>query len=136
MTPLHTGLVSTGFVHTTHTPRSQRSSCLLTPGLCPCPTLVLVEFLPPQDNPTSLRSSCQPQVTDHKLSEQRAALERGQNPLPLYLSLNVKENNMDTLDFKGTVLSTRSPSAPLNPLHLKRAQRILAGNSCKEHPAF
>ncbi|XP_037357643.1 cytosolic phospholipase A2 delta [Talpa occidentalis] len=40
------------------------------------------------------------QVTDQKLSEQRAALERGQNPLPLYLSLNVKENNMETLDFK------------------------------------
>ncbi|KAB0395439.1 hypothetical protein E2I00_005242, partial [Balaenoptera physalus] len=41
-----------------------------------------------------------PQVTDQKLSGQRAALERGQNPLPLYLSLNVKENNLQTLDFK------------------------------------
>ncbi|XP_004687613.1 PREDICTED: cytosolic phospholipase A2 delta [Condylura cristata] len=40
------------------------------------------------------------QVMDQKLSGQRAALERGQNPLPLYLSLNVKENNMETLDFK------------------------------------
>ncbi|XP_073921846.1 cytosolic phospholipase A2 delta isoform X2 [Castor canadensis] len=47
-----------------------------------------------------LESKLHGQVTDHKLSEQRAALERGQNPLPLYLSLNVKENNMDTLDFK------------------------------------
>ncbi|KAM9093632.1 LOW QUALITY PROTEIN: cytosolic phospholipase A2 delta [Megaptera novaeangliae] len=40
------------------------------------------------------------QVMDQKLSGQRAALERGQNPLPLYLSLNVKENNLQTLDFK------------------------------------
>ncbi|XP_011816447.1 PREDICTED: cytosolic phospholipase A2 delta [Colobus angolensis palliatus] len=39
-------------------------------------------------------------VMDQKLSGQRAALERGQNPLPLYLSLNVKENNLETLDFK------------------------------------
>lgn len=55
---------------------------------------------------TSLRPSCSPpQVMDQKLSGQRAALEQGQNPLPLYLSLNVKENNLETLDFKGTVLS-------------------------------
>ncbi|XP_006201836.3 cytosolic phospholipase A2 delta [Vicugna pacos] len=40
------------------------------------------------------------QVMDQKLSGQRAALEQGQNPLPLYLSLNVKENNLQTLDFK------------------------------------
>ncbi|XP_052502373.1 cytosolic phospholipase A2 delta [Budorcas taxicolor] len=40
------------------------------------------------------------QVVDQKLSGQRAALERGQNPLPLYLSLSVKENNLQTLDFK------------------------------------
>ncbi|KAM5240903.1 cytosolic phospholipase A2 delta [Hipposideros larvatus] len=40
------------------------------------------------------------QVMDQKLSGQRAALEQGQNPLPLYLSLNVKENNLETLDFK------------------------------------
>ncbi|XP_052037424.1 cytosolic phospholipase A2 delta [Apodemus sylvaticus] len=40
------------------------------------------------------------QVTDQKLSGQKAALERGQNPLPLYLSLNVKENHLDTLHFK------------------------------------
>ena len=45
------------------------------------------------------------QVVDQKLSGQRAALERGQNPLPLYLSLSVKVNNLQTLDFKGTVLS-------------------------------
>nr|XP_031309111.1 cytosolic phospholipase A2 delta isoform X2 [Camelus dromedarius] len=40
------------------------------------------------------------QVMDQKLSGQRAALEQGQNPLPLYLSLNVKESNLQTLDFK------------------------------------
>ncbi|XP_017498315.3 cytosolic phospholipase A2 delta isoform X1 [Manis javanica] len=40
------------------------------------------------------------QVMEQRLSGQRAALERGQNPLPLYLSLNVKENNLETLDFK------------------------------------
>ncbi|XP_005904037.1 cytosolic phospholipase A2 delta [Bos mutus] len=40
------------------------------------------------------------QVVDQKLSGQRAALEQGQNPLPLYLSLSVKENSLQTLDFK------------------------------------
>ncbi|KAK1338963.1 hypothetical protein QTO34_019632 [Cnephaeus nilssonii] len=39
-------------------------------------------------------------VMDQKLSGQRAALMQGQNPLPLYLSLNVKENNLETSDFK------------------------------------
>ncbi|XP_049754945.1 cytosolic phospholipase A2 delta [Elephas maximus indicus] len=34
------------------------------------------------------------------LSGQKAALQQGQNPLPLYLSLNVKENHLETLDFK------------------------------------
>ncbi|XP_014920454.3 cytosolic phospholipase A2 delta [Acinonyx jubatus] len=47
-----------------------------------------------------LESMLHGQVMDQKLSEQRAALERGQNPLPLYLSLNVKENHLETLDFK------------------------------------
>uniref|UniRef100_A0A8C6W967 Phospholipase A2 n=2 Tax=Nannospalax galili TaxID=1026970 RepID=A0A8C6W967_NANGA len=47
-----------------------------------------------------LESKLHGQVTDQKLSGQRAALEHGQNPLPLYLSLNVKENNLDTLHFK------------------------------------
>ncbi|XP_034351965.1 cytosolic phospholipase A2 delta [Arvicanthis niloticus] len=47
-----------------------------------------------------LESKLHGQVTDQKLSGQRAALERGQNPLPLYLSLNVKENHLDTLHFK------------------------------------
>ncbi|XP_049637543.1 cytosolic phospholipase A2 delta [Suncus etruscus] len=40
------------------------------------------------------------QVMDQKLSGQKAALARGQNPLPLYSSLNVKENSQETLDFK------------------------------------
>ncbi|XP_053521887.1 cytosolic phospholipase A2 delta isoform X2 [Artibeus jamaicensis] len=47
-----------------------------------------------------LESMLHSQVMDQKLSGQRAALERGQNPLPLYLSLNVKDNNLETLDFK------------------------------------
>ncbi|CAK7299868.1 Cytosolic phospholipase A2 delta [Vulpes lagopus] len=47
-----------------------------------------------------LESMLHGQVMDQKLSEQRAALEQGQNPLPLYLSLNVKENDLETLDFK------------------------------------
>ncbi|XP_012661766.1 cytosolic phospholipase A2 delta [Otolemur garnettii] len=47
-----------------------------------------------------LESMLQGQVMDQKLSGQRAALEWGQNPLPLYLGLNVKENNLETLDFK------------------------------------
>ncbi|KAL6035826.1 hypothetical protein STEG23_005223, partial [Scotinomys teguina] len=47
-----------------------------------------------------LESKLHGQVTEQTLSGQRAALERGQNPLPLYLSLNVKENNLDTLHFK------------------------------------
>ncbi|XP_044087039.1 cytosolic phospholipase A2 delta [Neovison vison] len=47
-----------------------------------------------------LESMLHNQVMDQKLSEQRTALEQGQNPLPLYLSLNVKENNLETFDFK------------------------------------
>ncbi|XP_008057682.1 cytosolic phospholipase A2 delta [Carlito syrichta] len=47
-----------------------------------------------------LESMLHGQVMDQKLSGQRAALERGQNPLPLYLSLSVKENNLETVDFK------------------------------------
>ncbi|KAK2103742.1 Cytosolic phospholipase A2 delta [Saguinus oedipus] len=69
-----------------------------------------LEELPPQPQPGLPPPGCSqphlgpdtlwPQVMDQKLSGQRAALERGQNPLPLYLSLNVKENNLETLDFK------------------------------------
>lgn len=48
---------------------------------------------------------------DQKLSGQRAALARGQNPLPLYSSLNVKENSQETLDFKGMSTSTLKHNA-------------------------
>ncbi|XP_021097559.1 cytosolic phospholipase A2 delta isoform X1 [Heterocephalus glaber] len=47
-----------------------------------------------------LEFSLHGQVADQTLSGQRDALERGQNPLPLYLSLNVKEDTVDTLHFK------------------------------------
>ncbi|KAM6181714.1 cytosolic phospholipase A2 delta [Erethizon dorsatum] len=47
-----------------------------------------------------LEFSLHGQVMDQTLSGQRDALERGQNPLPLYLSLNVKEDTVDTLHFK------------------------------------
>uniref|UniRef100_A0A8C6V4X8 PLA2c domain-containing protein n=1 Tax=Naja naja TaxID=35670 RepID=A0A8C6V4X8_NAJNA len=36
---------------------------------------------------------------DHKLSEQRRAVNKGQNPLPIYLALNVKDN-LTTKDFR------------------------------------
>jgi len=40
------------------------------------------------------------QESTHKLSDQRLAVNQGQNPLPIYLSLNVKDD-FSTLDFKG-----------------------------------
>ncbi|XP_054825911.1 cytosolic phospholipase A2 epsilon-like [Eublepharis macularius] len=39
------------------------------------------------------------ETNPHKLSDQRQAVNRGQNPLPIYLALNVREN-YSTLDFK------------------------------------
>nr|XP_031309116.1 cytosolic phospholipase A2 beta isoform X1 [Camelus dromedarius] len=36
---------------------------------------------------------------DHKLSDQREALSRGQNPLPIYCALNTKERNLTTFEF-------------------------------------
>ncbi|KAM6205313.1 cytosolic phospholipase A2 epsilon-like [Sarcoramphus papa] len=39
------------------------------------------------------------QKTTHKLSDQQLAVNQGQNPLPIYLSLNVKDD-FSTLDFK------------------------------------
>ncbi|NWV85155.1 PA24E phospholipase, partial [Dasyornis broadbenti] len=39
------------------------------------------------------------QESTHKLSDQRLAVNQGQNPLPIYLSLNVKDD-FSTLDFK------------------------------------
>ncbi|XP_069064877.1 cytosolic phospholipase A2 delta [Pleurodeles waltl] len=38
--------------------------------------------------------------TESKLSDQQRALERGQNPLPLYLAMNVKPEENSTTDFK------------------------------------
>lgn len=42
-----------------------------------------------------------PQPHDHKLSDQREALSRGQNPLPIYCALNTKERNLTTFEFGG-----------------------------------
>ncbi|XP_063296298.1 cytosolic phospholipase A2 delta-like [Pelobates fuscus] len=39
-------------------------------------------------------------VNETKLSDQRKALNQGQNPLPLYLAMNVKDSDRTTLDFK------------------------------------
>ncbi|XP_035751646.1 cytosolic phospholipase A2 epsilon [Egretta garzetta] len=39
------------------------------------------------------------QASTHKLSDQQLAVNQGQNPLPIYLSLNVKDD-FSTLDFK------------------------------------
>ncbi|XP_053129209.1 cytosolic phospholipase A2 delta-like [Hemicordylus capensis] len=39
-------------------------------------------------------------VHDFKLSDQQRAVNQGQNPLPLYLALNVKENHISSFDFK------------------------------------
>uniref|UniRef100_A0A8C5MPQ2 Phospholipase A2 n=1 Tax=Leptobrachium leishanense TaxID=445787 RepID=A0A8C5MPQ2_9ANUR len=38
--------------------------------------------------------------TGSKLSDEKAALENGQNPLPIYLAMNVKQGKISTLDFK------------------------------------
>lgn len=40
------------------------------------------------------------QGSTQKLSDQQLAVNQGQNPLPIYLSLNVKDD-FSTLDFKG-----------------------------------
>ncbi|KAH0620646.1 hypothetical protein JD844_021312 [Phrynosoma platyrhinos] len=39
-------------------------------------------------------------VNDFKLSDQQQAVNQGQNPLPLYVALSVKENHISTFDFK------------------------------------
>lgn len=41
-----------------------------------------------------------PQRNECKLSEQRAALSQGQNPLPIYLTINVKDD-VSNQDFRG-----------------------------------
>ncbi|XP_066461930.1 cytosolic phospholipase A2 delta-like [Eleutherodactylus coqui] len=38
--------------------------------------------------------------TESRLSDQQAALDNGQNPLPIYLAINVKQDTISTLDFK------------------------------------
>lgn len=104
-------------------PRSHGRRCLLTPSLVPHPAPVLVEPLSPGHSQPHLGpDALWPQVMDQKLSGQRAALERGQNPLPLYLSLNVKENNLETLDFKGTVLPT--PPSSYSTLQILCTPRV------------
>lgn len=42
-----------------------------------------------------------PQPHEHKLSDQREALSRGQNPLPIYCALNSKEKGLSTFEFGG-----------------------------------
>ncbi|CAI9549816.1 unnamed protein product, partial [Staurois parvus] len=37
---------------------------------------------------------------ESRLSDQQSALENGQNPLPIYLAMNVKQDAISTLDFK------------------------------------
>ncbi|NP_001191166.2 cytosolic phospholipase A2 beta [Oryctolagus cuniculus] len=39
------------------------------------------------------------QPRDHKLSDQREAVNRGQNPLPIYCALNTKEQGLTTFEF-------------------------------------
>ncbi|XP_025032436.1 cytosolic phospholipase A2 epsilon-like [Python bivittatus] len=46
-----------------------------------------------------LESMLHDEPDPHKLSDQRQAINRGQNPLPIYLALNVKKK-YSTLDFK------------------------------------
>ena len=40
------------------------------------------------------------QKDNHRLSDQQRAIDRGQNPLPIYTAVNIK-NNYSTVDFKG-----------------------------------
>lgn len=40
------------------------------------------------------------QKTDHKLSHQQVAVNEGQNPLPIYLAISLKDN-YSAQDFKG-----------------------------------
>ncbi|KAM3920739.1 cytosolic phospholipase A2 delta-like [Leptodactylus fuscus] len=47
-----------------------------------------------------LESMLQNGRNENRLSDQQAALENGQNPLPIYLAINVKQDTISTLDFK------------------------------------
>ncbi|XP_077320662.1 cytosolic phospholipase A2 delta-like [Lithobates pipiens] len=48
----------------------------------------------------TIESMMYDKVNESKLTDQRKALCNGQNPLPLYLSMNVKPNENSTLDYK------------------------------------
>ncbi|XP_040189761.1 cytosolic phospholipase A2 delta-like isoform X2 [Rana temporaria] len=48
----------------------------------------------------AIESMMYDKVNESKLTDQRKALCNGQNPLPLYLSMNVKPHENSTLDFK------------------------------------
>lgn len=54
------------------------------------------------------------QESTHKLSDQQLAVNQGQNPLPIYLSLNVKDD-FSTLDFKGIDYHTPSYNSEAFP---------------------
>lgn len=45
------------------------------------------------------------QRNDYRLSDQQVALNNGQNPLPIYLAINVKQDTISTLDFKGIYIT-------------------------------
>lgn len=47
------------------------------------------------------------QKDNHRLSDQQRAIDHGQNPLPIYTAVNVK-NNYSTLDFKGNYETSES----------------------------
>ncbi|NWT51141.1 PA24B phospholipase, partial [Erythrocercus mccallii] len=52
-----------------------------------------------QHNTRIITISLESQKDNHRLSDQQQAIDRGQNPLPIYTAVNVK-NNYSTLDFK------------------------------------
>lgn len=89
--------------------RSRSGNCIMCPPMPPRPPGSSPQPVPQpcHQGTANLTLALMPasQVVDQKLSGQRAALERGQNPLPLFLSLSVKQNDLQTLDFKGTILS-------------------------------
>lgn len=60
----------------------------------------------PASGSCGLRLSSFPQPHEHKLSDQREALSRGQNPLPIYCALNSKEQGLSTFEFGGEWLQS------------------------------
>lgn len=58
------------------------------------------------------------QPRKYKLTDQRKALQHGQNPLPFYAVLNVKEEKFGTFGFRvGRFLSLRSGHTKIRSLH-------------------